>query len=178
MDSINYNQPEDPRTDLTDRAAVERIRELVDSARTCFFCTRAPDRSFQDTRPMSVQKVDDDGSLWFLSAVDSHKNAEITDDPSVELFFQGSPHSEFLHLRGQATITTDKDVIDDLWKPIAKVWFTEGRDDPRITAIRVAPTDGYYWDTKHGAAVAGVKMLIGVALGKTRDDSIEGTLRV
>lgn len=178
MDSINNNQPEDPRSDLTDRAAVERIRELVDAAKTCFFCTRAPDRSFQGTRPMSVQKVDDDGNLWFLSAVDSHKNAELARDPSVELFFQGSPHSEFLHLRGQATITTDQQVIDDLWKPLAKVWFTEGRNDPRITAIKVAPTDGYYWDTKHGAAVAGVKMLIGVALGKTLDDSIEGTLRV
>jgi hypothetical protein len=33
-------------------------------------------------------------------------------------------------------------------------------------------------DTKHGTAVAGVKMLIGAAIGKTLDDSIEGTLRV
>ncbi len=178
MDSINKNQPDDNRADLTDQAAVERIRELVDSARTCFFCTRATDRSFKDTRPMSVQKVDDDGSLWFLSAIDSHKNAELTRDPSVELFFQGSPHSEFLHLRGQATITTDQGVIDDLWKPMDKVWFTEGRNDPRITAIKVAPTDGYYWDTKHGGAVAGIKMLVGAALGKTLDDSLEGTLRV
>ena len=48
--------------------------------------------------------------------------------------------------------------------------------DPRITVIRVTPTDGYYWDTKHGNAVAGVKMLIGAAIGKTLDDSIEGEL--
>jgi hypothetical protein len=43
---------------------------------------------------------------------------------------------------------------------------------------KVAPTDGYYWDTKHGTAVAGIKMLIGAALGKTLDDSIEGTLKI
>ena len=36
--------------------------------------------------------------------------------------------------------------------------------------------EGYYWDTKHGRAVMGLKMLIGAAIGKTLDDSIEGTL--
>lgn len=178
MDSINNNQPEENRADLTDRAAIERIRAMVDSAKTCFFCTRASDHSFQNTRPMSVANMDDDGNLWFLSAADSHKNVELTRDPLVELFFQGSPHSEFLHLRGEATISTDQDVIDDLWKPLDKVWFTEGRNDPRITAIMVAPHAGYYWDTKHGGAVAGIKMLIGAAVGKTLDDSIEGTLRL
>ena len=59
-----------------------------------------------------------------------------------------------------------------------KTWFTGGVDDPRITVIRVDLTRGYYWDTKHGMMVAGVKMMIGAAIGKTLDDSIEGTLRV
>jgi hypothetical protein len=44
--------------------------------------------------------------------------------------------------------------------------------------IKVKRESDYSWDTKHGNAVAGVKMLIGAALGKTLDDSIEGTLRV
>ena len=57
-----------------------------------------------------------------------------------------------------------------------KTWFTEGEDDPRISVIKVAPLDGYYWDNKHGNAVAGVKMMIGAALGKTLDDSIEGRI--
>jgi hypothetical protein len=38
--------------------------------------------------------------------------------------------------------------------------------------------DGYYWDTKHGHAVALVKMIAGALSGKTLDDSIEGTLKV
>jgi hypothetical protein len=51
-------------------------------------------------------------------------------------------------------------------------------DDPRITVIKVAPSDGYYWDTKHGLAVARIKMLIGAVLRKTLDDSVEGKLDV
>lgn len=81
-------------------------------------------------------------------------------------------------MSGSATVTRDKAKIKELWEPIVKTWFTEGVDDPRITAIKVAPTRGYYWDTKHGMAVAGMKMLVGAAIGKTLDDSIEGTLQV
>ena len=61
-------------------------------------------------------------------------------------------------MSGRASLSRDKVKIEELWKPIVKTWFTEGVDDPRITVIKVAPTGGYYWDTKHGNAVAGVKI--------------------
>jgi general stress protein 26 len=127
---------------------------------------------------MSVQQVDDEGNLWFLSASDSHKNQEIAADPSVKMHFQGSKHAQFLTLEGQASISRDKAKIKELWNFMHKTWFTEGEDDPRITVIKVAPSHGYFWDNKHGTAAAGVKMLIGAAIGKTLDDSIEGTLRI
>lgn len=127
---------------------------------------------------MSVQQIDEEGNFWFLSADDSHKNAELELDPSVKLYFQGSPHSDFLQIEGRATISRDKAKIEELWEPIIKTWFTGGVDDPRITVIKVVPQSGYYWDTKHGTAVAGIKMLIGAAIGKTFDDSIEGELQM
>jgi general stress protein 26 len=176
MDSINRNQEEENRADLRGSEAIEKIRELVDKAGTCFFCTNVAAGSSGGARPMSVQKIDEAGHLWFLSPSDSHKNLELAMTPSVTLYFQGSPHSDFLQLNGEATVSTDKEKIKELWEPILKTWFTEGIDDPRITVIEVVPTEGYYWDTKHGNAVAGIKMLIGAALGKTMDDSIEGTL--
>jgi len=174
MDSINRQQPEDNREDLRGTDAVERIRDLVKKAETCFFCTAVSVGDTGATRPMSVQEVDEKGHLWFLSASDSHKNREISEAPSVRLFFQASEHAGFLALTGQAAVSHDRKKIKKLWKPVLKTWFTEGEDDPRITVIRVAPSGGYYWDNKHGAAIAGVKMLIGAAIGKTLDDSIEG----
>jgi general stress protein 26 len=178
MDSINQNQPEQNRADLAGPEAVEQIRTIVKKAQNCFFCTAVTTPGSTSARPMSVQQVDDAGHLWFLSADDSHKNAELERNPAVTLYFQGSPHSDFLVLHGHATLSRDQAKIHELWEFVVKTWFTAGVDDPRITVIRVTPTDGYYWDTKHGNAVAGVKMLVGAALGKTLDDSIEGTLRV
>lgn len=174
MDSINRNQEETNRADMTGSDAIEKIRELVKKAGTCFFCTHLSMDNSEGARPMSVQKVGNNGDLWFLSASDSHKNVEIAADPVVRLYFQGSPHSDFLLLDGHATITTNRAIIEELWEPVIKTWFTGGVEDPRITAIRVQPTGGYYWDTKHGNMVAGIKMLIGAVIGKTMDDSIEG----
>ena len=42
MDSINQAQPEENRRDLNGADAVKKIKELVDKAQTCFFCTGAP----------------------------------------------------------------------------------------------------------------------------------------
>jgi general stress protein 26 len=178
MDSINRNQPEKNHEDLGDREAVSQIKTIVKQSENCFFCTAGGAGPSGGVRPMNMRKVDDDGTMWFLSASDSHKNAELARDPSVTLYFQGSAHSDFLCLRGRATVSKDKAKIRELWEPILKTWFTGGIDDPRITVLRFTPAEGYYWDTKHGNAVAGVKMLIGAAIGKTLDDSIEGKLRV
>ena len=73
-------------------------------------------------------------------------------------------------------MSRDKKKIKELWEPILKTWFTGGENDPRITAIGVVPSGGYYWDNKHGNAVAAIKMMIGAAIGKTLDDGVEGKL--
>ena len=178
MDSINQQQPEDNFEDLQGAEAIKKIKALVDAAKTCFFCTHMGVGHPFATRPMSVQKVDDEGNFWFLSANDSHKNLELTTDHAVQLLFQGSSYAEFLNIYGTATVSQDKEKIKELWEPILKVWFTGGVDDPRISVIKVEPTEGYYWDNKHGQAVALVKRLAGAAIGKTIDDSIEGKLEV
>lgn len=174
MNTIDRQQPEETRADLHGREAIEEIKKIVAKAKTCFFCTSAAN----GVRPMNVRHVDDDGNLWFLSAADSSQNGELALDPTVKLYFQGSPHSDFMHLSGHATISRDKVKIRELWQPIIRTWFTGGVDDPRITVIKVTPDDGYYWDTKHGDVIASVKMFFGAMVGKTLDDSIQGTIKV
>jgi general stress protein 26 len=178
MDSINQQQNEENFEPLQGSEALEKIKELAGKAGSCFFCTRIITGEPFDTRPMAVQKIDDEGNFWFLSSDDSHKNNEIDHDPAVQLLFQGSGYSDFLSLYGTASISKDKDKIHELWNPLFKTWFTDGEDDKRITVIRVKPSSGYYWDTKHNRVVGLLKRLTGAILGKTLDDSIEGNIKV
>ena len=69
--------------DLTDEFAVDKIKDLAENIKTCMFCTYNEYRL--QSRPMSVQKIDDQGNLWFLSDRNSSHNAEISLNPMVEL---------------------------------------------------------------------------------------------
>lgn len=177
MNSIDKNQPEDNREHVSGKEAIDKIRELAEG-QTCFFCTTPVAGDPKGTRPMSVQKADADGILWFLCPDDSFMVAEIKADPNVKLFFKGSAHADFMLLTGKASLSKDEAKIKELWHPVLKTWFTEGEKDPRITVISVKAESGYYWDNKHGTMVAGIKMLIGAITGKTLDDSVQGGLKV
>lgn len=176
MNSIDQQQPENNRENLSGAGAIDKIKELAEG-QTCFFCTQPVSGDPKGTRPMSVQQVDAAGAVWFLCADDSFTVAELNANPSVKLFFKGSSHSDFLVLEGKATLSRDKAKIEEFWQPILKTWFTKGKDDPRIVVVRVSPESGYYWDTKHGSMVAGIKMLVGAVTGQTLDDSIQGNLK-
>ncbi|RZJ66644.1 MAG: general stress protein [Flavobacterium sp.] len=177
MDSINKNQKEDNFKDVFGEEAIDKIKSLAGKAGSCFMCTKIETGNSFSARPMAPEKIDDDANFWFLSANDSHKNKELEKDPAVQLLFQGSSYSDFLSIYGRAEISRDAQKIDELWDAQMKTWFTEGKDDPRITVIKVVPTEGYYWDTKNGMLVAMAKRLYGAAVGETYDDSIEGNIR-
>ncbi len=158
--------------------AIEKIKELSKKAQTCLFCTKIETGKSFSTRPMSTQQVDDSGNLWFLSDKDSTKNMEVKDDDHVQLLFSGSSQSDFLSVFGKATILYDKQKISELYEPIVKAWFKEGKDDPNLSVIRVEPEEGYYWDTKHGKLVSLVKIVASMVTGKTMDDGIEGKIKL
>lgn len=177
MDSINKNQPEKNHEDLLGPEAIEKIRSLAGKAGSCFMCTKIETGKSFSARPMAPEKIDDNGNFWFLSASDSHKNIELEKDPSVQLLFQGSSYSDFLSVYGKAEISRDPKMIDELWDETMKTWFTEGKSDPRITVLKVIPTEGYYWDIKTNMLVAMAKRLYGAVVGETYDDSVEGNIR-
>lgn len=161
--------------DLDRQAAIDKFRELVNHNSICLLTTNLTEIPLA-TRPMSVQKVCDQGNFWFLSSIDSKKNAEINLDPRVQLFFSNTSNSEFLTVYGKASIIKDKMKIEELWSPLAKAWFTEGKDDPRISVIKVSPEDSFYWDTKYGKMVSSVKIAISALTGETMDVGVKGAL--
>jgi len=162
--------------ELSGAAAAQKIAELVEAGNSCFFCTLSMGSRLH-ARPMTVIQVEEDsGALWFFTEVDSVKNIELDRDSRVTLFFKESDNGAHLKLDGNATEVTDKATIHRLWKPTLRAWFTEGEDDPRISLLRVDPVSGEYWDNRHGAAVAGIKMLFGAIVGKRVDEGVHGQL--
>ena len=167
---------EDNIKHLSNEEAVEKMQELA-TGQTCMFTTFTGEYDIT-VRPMATQSIDDDGSFWFFSGKNSHKNKEIQQNNKVQLLYSHPGKYNFLSVEGEAEISTDKEKIKELWTPLVKTWFQEGVDDPNLTLIKVTPHNSYYWDTKHGKMVAFAKYLASIVAGKTMDDSIEGKLKV
>ena len=164
---------------LTHTKAIEKLKELSESARICMFCTNLTELPM-NSRPMSLQECDNQGNLWFISSAESNKNFEIKEENKVQLFFMNNSNSEYLSIYGKAFIYKDKNTIEEQWSSLANAWFEDGKDDPKVTVIRVTPEETYYWDTKAGKFIT-MMSFVGAALtGSTTDnsDGVEGNLNI
>ena len=161
---------------LSREDAIRKMRELAESARVCHFVTRLHQIPLQ-TRPMSTQEVDNEGNFWFFSDDFSNKNFQIEDDSRVQLFYGNPSKSEFMTLYGHAMIRRDPQKVEQLWHPMVKAWFAD-KNDPSLTLLMVIPDTAYYWDTRNNRMVSLIKIMASVVSDKTREDGIEGTLKV
>lgn len=165
------------KQNLANQEAIKKLKDMAEEIKICMFCTYNA-QHVMETAPMSANEIDDDGTFWFLSTKESTRNADIEANGATNLIFAQPSNSNYLAVRGRSEIVEDRKKIDDLWNPIVKTWFTEGKDDPRISVIKFTPEEAYYWDTKHGKMVSFLKIAVGAVTGKTMDDGIQGKLKV
>ena len=162
---------------LKNKEAVKKIKELVKDITSCMFCTDVFQLPFR-TRPMATIDVDDQGNVWFFSNAASDKNDEIKSNDIVQLIYAKNSNSHFLTITGKAEIIKDKNKIDELWNPMVKAWFPEGKDDPDLSLIKVIPQDAYYWDTPHGKMVTLLKIAVSAVTGTKLEEGVHGKIKV
>ena len=144
----------------------------------CLFCTDLKTDDGSTCRPMTAIKVCDQGNIWFFSEKSSDKNKAIENDKEVQLFFSHPGKSAYLVLNGVAEIILDKTMIEELWTPVAKIWFKEGKDDPKISIIKVTPTTAYYWDNDGNRMINFLKMVASVVTGTNLVSGNQGALKI
>ena len=150
-----------------------KFREIMKEFDTAMLVTATQDGELR-SRPMAVADVDEDGSLWFMTQEDSPKVDEIAHDSHVNVAMQS--RMKYVSVSGKATPVKDSSKVDELWKESWKTWFPEGKDDPRLTLVKVKPDTGEYWDN---SGANGIKYLLEAGkayLSGTRpdvDDDVE-----
>ena len=115
-----------------------RLTELVKGIRFAMFTT-ADDAGALHARPLTVQRVDDDGTVWFL--VDADAEWVSSAMPSVNVAFTDS--DTWVSATGSATVVTDRAVLEDLGDPESDAWFQEGTTP---AALKVSVGEADYWD--------------------------------
>jgi general stress protein 26 len=163
---------------LNNKEAVDKLKSLVNDIMVCLFCTDLKTDDGATCRPMSAMKVCDQGYIWFFSEKSSDKNKSIAADKEVQLFFSHPGKSSYMVVNGEAEIILDKKIIEDLWTPVAKIWFKEGKEDPTISVIKVKPTSAYYWDVEGNRMINFLKMAASVVTGTNLITGKKGELKI
>ncbi len=165
------------QTNIQGQEGVQKLKELVESIDICLFCTNLKTDDGATCRPMGTQGVDEQGNIWFFSAINSDKNREITQDKHVQLFYSHPGKSSYVVVNGEAEVIIDRAKTGELWTPLVKTWFKEGKDDPNLSLIKVNTKSAYYWDVEGNQMVNFFKMLTSVATGTTLVAAKEGTIK-
>ena len=142
---------------------IEMLRDRIKGIRMSMLSTISDGKIV--TRPMSTQDMGPDGTLWFLTSVESHKVGEIAHYPNVNVSFCDSGSETYVSVAGSAKISNDRAMIEKFWNPFYAAWF-DGPDDPTIRVLEVKPVTAEYWITKGGKIVSLLSMLASAVTGK------------
>ena len=90
------------------------------------------DDGFLHARPMQLMQTSYKGKLWFFTRLSSETVKEAEQNHPVCVTFASPNSDSYVSLSGQAKITLDKELINNLWGPFTDAWFKGGIGDPEV----------------------------------------------
>lgn len=131
---------------LTHDEKLQKLRDIVKAVDICMLTT-VDEHGDLHSRPMSNNKdIDFDGDLWFFTSTNSHKTDEIERDSKVNASFADIKGQQYASLTGHAELVRDRAKIEELWKPVFRMYFPDGVDSHDIALLKVSVEHAEYWD--------------------------------
>ncbi len=113
------------------------------------------------TRPMTAQVDGDHGPIWFFTVHDTLLVKDLTKGSRAIATFTAKDHDLFATIHGALAVDNDRAVIDRLWNSHVAAWYEGGKDDPKLTLLRLDAESAEIW-LEASSMLAGVKALFGV----------------
>ena len=131
------------------------------------------------SRPMTVQRIDSFGTLWFFASRESTLARDIAMQTDVNVAVADVDQDLYVSIVGRATSVRDRALAEELWTPMAKAWFPGGVDDPSLVLIKVVTVSAEFWNITESKMVQFFKMAAAAVTGNPPSDlgehgSIEG----
>ena len=160
--------------DLANKDAIKKLKSLAEDIRFCMYTIYKDGRI--DSRPMTTQEIDEDGNVWFFTS----RNTDIGDSSSqgenVTLIYADPANNSYLSISGTSSLVESQEKKDELWNPMSKAWFPEGKEDPNLVVLKVTTEEAAYWDSTSSKMVVFFSMLKAVLTGTTPDGGDHGKL--
>jgi general stress protein 26 len=128
-------------------------------------------------RPLTVQELEFDGSLWFLVSKTAEWTAGIGDGTTANAAFMDSGDQRWVSVAGSVRLVDDRARIAEMWSPLYAAWF-DGPDDPDAVLLRFDAETADYWDPDANKIVRLARMVKAAITGGSDGDDMgdRGTL--
>ncbi|SFR77895.1 pyridoxamine 5'-phosphate oxidase family protein [Sphingomonas jatrophae] len=111
-------------------------------------------------QPMTAVWEEDGGPLYFFTTKDNGLVEALTESHRSIAAYSSKGHDVFATVHGNLTIDNNDATIDRLWNPQIAAWFEHGRNDPKLTLLRLDGEHAQIW--LNGSTIgAAIKRLLG-----------------
>jgi general stress protein 26 len=144
---------------------LQLIKKLISGQRVAML-TLCGKSGQLESKPMTVLEFDSQGAFWFYCEHDSYDAVTRECYKRANLAFSDESHATYLSLSGGGEIVNDRARIHALWTGMAKPWFPDGPDSPRLALLKFSPEQGEYWDGPGSSLVRMLALAVSAAAGK------------
>jgi len=136
-------------TDINNRAEVERrLWDEISKHQTGMLGVVGGPA--HHTQPMTAFAEPETGEIWFFTRDDTDLAQEIGGGAQAMFVFQQKDIQACLS--GRVSLSQDRTRMNKYWNAVVAAWYPEGKDDPRLTLIRMQLDDAQVWITDAGPA--------------------------
>ncbi|TFW35391.1 pyridoxamine 5'-phosphate oxidase family protein [Massilia horti] len=162
---------------LNDYAHVAELTAKIHPVRFAMFTTVAANGHLV-SQPMTLQKTDDKGGLWFYTSTLTALWENIAHRPEVNLAFAKPVENLYVSVSGCAERVVDRAQVRNLWSASVALWLPGGPDDDHSVLVRIAPHSAEYWDANQSAMVRMFHLARAAVTGKgpASDQGGHGTI--
>lgn len=157
---------------------ISKFIEMVKDARVCMMITSEKDSENISGRPMGINKIDEDGTMWFFTKKSSHKVDELNQSKKTSIAIANNDSNNYLMIHGMSSLSEDRAKMKELWNPLMKAWFSDGLDDADMILIKVVPNEVNYWDSSSSKMVVLFNMLKAIVTGEEYTEGEHGTINL
>lgn len=147
----------------TKKETIQKINDMIGEVTVAMLVT-VDSQGMLQSRPMTTQKQEFNGDLWFFASRGSEVVKEIEKHAAVNVAY--SEDGNYVSLSGDAAIVTDVQKKKELWNPELTVWFEgKGPEAPEVVLLKVNAKAAQYWDTPNGVIGNAINVVKAVLSG-------------
>lgn len=116
---------------------------------------KAPAQHFQ---PMTAFCERHNGQIWFFSRTDTDLARAAAEGGEAMFIVQAKDQGFQACMGGRLSAVQDRQRIETYWNAVVAAWYPEGKDDPRLTLLRLDLDDAQVWLSETNPVAFGLQI--------------------